>query len=133
METEKIISTSKADYLRGLNYDQGWQMKIAEHLYKKAYEGYASDPSQDWYTYTDAGYRWACLRFGRGDIEGALSVITDLLHQAEGNEAFPKQVEAGCSCSITTRLSSRGRKPTRQYNKTPIIIAGKAGRWLGPV
>ena len=94
METEKVISTSKADYLRGLNYDQGWQMKIAEHLYKKAYEGYASDPSQDWYIYTDAGYRWACLRFGRGDTEGALSVITDLLHQAEGNEAFPKQVEA---------------------------------------
>ena len=94
METEKIISTPKADYLRGLNYDQGWQMKIAEHLYKKAYEGYASDPSQDWYSYTDAGYRWACLRFGRGDTEGALSVITDLLHQAEGNEAFPKQVEA---------------------------------------
>ena len=93
METEKIISTSKADYLRGLNYDQGWQMKIAEHLYKKAYEGYASDPSQDWYTYTDAGYRWACLRFGRGDTECALSVITDLLHQAEGNEAFPKRVE----------------------------------------
>ena len=93
METEKIISTPKADYLRGLNYDQGWQMKIAEHLYKKAYEGYASDPSQDWYTYTDAGYRWACLRFGRGDTEGALSVITDLLHQAEGNEAFPKRVE----------------------------------------
>ena len=94
METEKVISTSKADYLRGLNYDQGWQMKIAEHLYKKAYEGYGSDPSQDWYTYADAGYRWACLRFGRGDTEGALSVITDLLHQAEGNEAFPKQVEA---------------------------------------
>ena len=94
METEKVISTSKADYLRGLNYDQGWQMKIAEHLYKKAYEGYGSDPSQDWYTYADAGYRWACLRFDRGDTEGALSVITDLLHQAEGNEAFPKQVEA---------------------------------------
>ena len=94
METEKIISTPKADYLRGLNYDQGWQMKIAEHLYKKAYEGYASDPSQDWYTYTDAGYRWACLRFGRGDTEGALAVITDLLHQAEGNEAFPIRVES---------------------------------------
>ena len=69
METEKIISTPKADYLRGLNYDQGWQMKIAEHLYKKAYEGYTSDPSQDWYTYTDAGYRWACLRFIRQNEE----------------------------------------------------------------
>lgn len=93
METEKIISTPRADYLRGLVYDQGWQMKIAEQLYKKAYEGYASDPSQDWYSYTDAGYRWACLRLGRGDTEGALSVIADLLHQAEENKAFPKRVE----------------------------------------
>ena len=81
METEKIIRTPEADYKRGLVYDQGWQMKIAEHFYKKAYEGYASDPSQDWYTYADAGYRWACLRFGRGDTGGALSVITDLLHR----------------------------------------------------
>ena len=71
METEKIISTPKADYLRGLNYDQGWQMKIAEHLYKKAYEGYASDPSQDWYTYTDAGYRWACLKATRRSPNGS--------------------------------------------------------------
>ena len=29
METEKIVSTPKADHLRGLVYDQGWQMKIA--------------------------------------------------------------------------------------------------------
>ncbi len=94
METDKIVSTPEADYHRGLAYDQGWQMQIAEQFYKKAYEGYVSDPSQDWYTYTDAGYRWACLRYGRGDIEGALSVITNLLHQAEGNEAFPKKVES---------------------------------------
>lgn len=94
METEKMIIKPEADYHRGLVYDQGWQMRIAEQCYKKAYEGYASNPSQDWYTYADAGYRWACLRFGRGDTEGALSVITDLLHQAEGNEAFPKRVES---------------------------------------
>ena len=46
METEKIVSTPKADHLRGLVYDQGWQMKIAEQFYKKSYQGYASDPSQ---------------------------------------------------------------------------------------
>jgi len=94
IEMEKIISTPRADYLRGLVYDQGWQMKIAEHLYKKAYEGYASEPAQDWYTYADAGYRWAFLRFRRGDTEGALDIITGLLHQAKGNEAFPKRVES---------------------------------------
>ena len=93
METEKMVSTPKADHLRGLVYDQGWQMKIAEQFYKKSYKGYASDPSQDWGSYTDAGYRWAYLRFRRGDTEGALNVVTELLHQAKENEAFPKDQE----------------------------------------
>ena len=90
METEKIVSTPKADHLRGLVYDQGWQMKIAEQFYKKSYQGYTSDPSKDWGTYADAGYRWAYLRFRRGDTEGAMKVTTGLLQQAKGNEAFPK-------------------------------------------
>lgn len=94
MEQAKIIRTAKADQLRGAAYDQGWQMKIAEHFYMKSYQGYASDPSQDWGTYTDAGYRWAFLRFRRGDTEGALNIITELLHLAEGNEAFPKNNES---------------------------------------
>ena len=94
METENIISTPRADYLRGRVYDQGWQMKIAEHFYKKSYQGYAPAPSQDWHTYADAGYRWAYLRFRRGDTEGALNVIDGLLSKAKGNEAFPKGVEA---------------------------------------
>ena len=94
METEKIISKPKADHLRGLVYDQGWQMKIAEQFYKKSYQGYASDPSRDWGTYTDTGYRWAYLRFRRGDSEGAMNVTAELLQQAKGNEEFPKKVEA---------------------------------------
>ena len=94
METEKIVSTPKADHLRGLVYDQGWQMKIAEHYYKKSYQGYVSDPSRDWHSYSDTGYRWAYLRFNRGDTKGAFNVITELLHQAKGNEAFPKDIES---------------------------------------
>ena len=94
METEKIVCTPKADHLRGLVYDQGWQMKIAEQFYKKSYQGYASDPSQDWGSYTDAGYRWACLLFRRGDTEGAMNITTGLLQQAKENEAFPKDQEA---------------------------------------
>ena len=35
MERAKIVSTAKADRLRGLAYDQGWQMRVAEHYYKK--------------------------------------------------------------------------------------------------
>ena len=115
IEAENIIGTSKADYLRGLAYDQGWQMKIAEHYYKKAYESYASDPSQDWYTYTDAGYRLAYLRFRRGDTEGALNVISDLLHQAEGNKAFPKNVE-----SALLMLMAEAQLQLQQYNEAKL-------------
>ena len=94
METAKIVCTPKADHLRGLVYDQGWQMRIAEQFYRKSYQGYASDPSQDWHTYTDAGYRWACLRFRRGDTEGAMDVIAKLLPLAKENESFPKHTES---------------------------------------
>ena len=96
METEKMVSTPKADHLRGLVYDQGWQMKIAEQFYKKSYQGYASDPSQDWGSYTDAGYRWAYLRFRRGDTEGALNVVTELLHQAKETSRSPKIKRLPC-------------------------------------
>ncbi len=87
-------SSAMADYQRALAYDQGWQMKIAEHYYRKAYQGFAQTPAQDWYHYTDAGYRWACLRFRRGDTEGALNVITELLSLAKENKEFPKRVES---------------------------------------
>ena len=87
-------SQAMADYQRALAYDQGWQMKIAEHYYKKAYQGFAQKPTQDWYHYTDAGYRWAYLRFRRGDTEGAMSVTAELLQRAKGNEAVPKTNEA---------------------------------------
>ena len=95
METEKIVTTSKADHLRGLVYDQGWQMKIAEQFYKQAFQGYASDPSKDWGSYTDAGYRWACLRSRRGDTEGALKVITGLLQGQKVYEAVQLDADHG--------------------------------------
>ena len=75
MEQAKTVSTTKADYLRGIAYDAGWKMRIAEHFYKKAYENYVPKTSQDWFDYTDAGYRYAYMHFGRGDTEGALSSL----------------------------------------------------------
>ena len=115
MEQEEIVSPAKADHMRGHGYDAGWQMRIAEHYYKKAYEKYALNPSQDWDSYTDAGYRWACLRFGRGDTEGALNVITGLLPQAKENEAFPKMLEAGllmlmADCQIQLHQNDEARR-----------------------
>ena len=75
-------SSAMADYQRARAYDQGWQMKIAEHYYKKAYQGFAQNAAQDWYHYTDAGYRWAYLRFRRGDTEGAMNVTAEQYDEA---------------------------------------------------
>ena len=115
MEQEEIVSPAKADHMRGLGYDAGWQMRIAEHYYKKAYEKYALNPSQDWDSYTDAGYRWAYLRFGRGDTEGALNVITGLLPQAKETEAFHTMLEAGvlmlmADCQIQLHQNDEARR-----------------------
>jgi AraC-like DNA-binding protein len=115
MEQVKLVSPAKADHMRGLGYDAGWKMRIAEHYYKKAYEKYAFNPSQDWDSYTDAGYRWACLRFGRGDTEGALNVITGLLPQTKENKAFPKRVEAAllmlmADCQIQLHHNAEARR-----------------------
>ena len=95
MEKARIISTAKADNWRAFAYDRGWQRRIAEHYYRKAYEGYRADlKPQNYSSYADAGFRWAYLRSSRGDTEGALGVITDLLGQAEDNQDFPKSTES---------------------------------------
>ena len=105
-------SEAMADYQRALAYDQGWQMKLAEHYYRKAYQGFAQEPAQDWYHYTDAGYRWACLRFRRGDTEGALNTITELLALAKGNKEFPKKIE-----SALLMLMSEVQLQLHQYDE----------------
>ena len=95
MEKARVISTAKADNWRAFAYDRGWKRRIAEHYYRKAHEGYRADLNlQTYASYADAGYRWAYLRSSRGDTEGALDIITDLLGQAEDNEDFPKSTES---------------------------------------
>jgi AraC-like DNA-binding protein len=115
MEQAKTVSTAKADYLRGIAYDAGWKMRIAEHFYKKAYENYVPKTSQDWFDYTDAGYRYAYMHFGRGDTEGALNILAKLLPQAKDNNAFPKIVEASllmlmAECHIQLHQNDEARR-----------------------
>lgn len=115
MEQAQIVNMAMADYLRGHAYDACWQMRIAEHFYKKSYEGYAPDPSQDWYRYTDAGYRWAALLFRRGDTKGALSVTTKLLSQAEENDSFPNDVKGSL-----LMLMSEVQMQLRQFDEARL-------------
>ncbi|MBP5344895.1 MAG: helix-turn-helix domain-containing protein [Bacteroidales bacterium] len=115
MEQAKTVSTAKADYLRGIAYDTGWKMRIAEHFYRKAYENFVPKSSQDWYDYTDAGYRWAYMHFGRGDIEGALDIVTKLLPLAKENEAFPRIIKASllmlmAECHIQLNQNDEARR-----------------------
>lgn len=114
-DVKAAIATAKKDYQRGRDYDEGWQMRLAEHYYRKAYEGYCIDPAQDWFHYGDAGYRWAYLRYSRGDTEGALTVASELLRQIEENKSFPKVVEAGllmlmADCQVQMKQIDEARR-----------------------
>ena len=76
-------------------YDASGQMRVAELYYKKAYETLKDNPSQDWDCYSDTGYRYACMLYQCGDMEGALAVVTEILDKAEGQKDFPATVKAG--------------------------------------
>ncbi len=79
------------DYNQALDYDRHWQVRLAEMYYRKAYEALKKAnedglfPQDDdgqsfsWFLYGDAGYRYAVMRYRRGDTEGAIAVMSDIL------------------------------------------------------
>ena len=78
-----------------LEYDMAGQMRLAELYYRRAYELLKDDPTQAWLIYGDAGYRYACMLHQRGDIEGALTVVNEILDKAEGQKDFPAADRTG--------------------------------------
>ena len=87
---EWMVQADK-DYNQALDYDGKWQVRLAEMYYRKAYEAMKKanedglfprdDDGQSfsWFLYGDAGYRYAVMRYRRGDTEGAIAVMSDLL------------------------------------------------------
>ena len=79
------------DYNQALDYDWKWQVRMAEMYYRKAYEAMKKAneeelfPQDDdgqsfsWFLYGDAGYRYAVMLYRRGDTEGAIAVMSDIL------------------------------------------------------
>jgi len=78
------------DYKLAQEYDGQWQVRLAEMYYRKAYEALdkayeeglfppPNDQSHSWFLYGDAGYRYAVMRYRRGDTEGAIALMGDLL------------------------------------------------------
>ena len=87
---EWLVQANK-DYNQALDYDGKWQVRLAEMYYRKAYEALKKAheeglfPQDDegqsfsWFLYGDAGYRYAVMRYRRGDTEGAIAVMSDIL------------------------------------------------------
>lgn len=78
------------DYKLAQDYDGQWQVRLAEMYYRKAYEALkkanedglfppADDQSYSWFLYGDAGYRYAVMLYRRGDTEGAIGLMSDIL------------------------------------------------------
>ena len=78
------------DYKQAVDYDGQWQVRLAEMYYRKAYEALkkanedglfppADDQSYSWFLYGDAGYRYAVMLYRRGDTEGAIALLSDIL------------------------------------------------------
>ena len=94
-EMSEAVRTAHHQLEAGKQYDLlRNQMRIAELYYGKSYETLKDDPSQSWATFAEAGYRYACLLSQRGDMEGALAVVGDMLKKAEGHDDFPGTVKA---------------------------------------
>ena len=78
-----------------LECDKAEQIRRAELCYRKAYDLLKDNPSQDWTSYGDAGYRYASLLYQRGDTEGALAIVNEMLNKAEGQKDFPATPKTG--------------------------------------
>ena len=72
------ISDPMADLLRANVYDDAGKKRASEHYYKRSYEGW-TDPPEDWDAYLASAYGLSTLRMLRGELEGALTVLTEAL------------------------------------------------------
>ncbi len=78
------------DYLyRGMEFDSQKKIRLAELYYKKAYETLDNDPAQEWTCYAGAGYRYAYMLRERGDMDGAVTVLSDILSKVEETGEIP--------------------------------------------
>ncbi len=88
-EPSASLKEARLDYNRGLEYDQAWQFRLAEVYYGKVYRTMKENPAEDWWLYGEAGFRYAHLLSERGDLEGAVAVLGEVLARAQENEEFP--------------------------------------------
>lgn len=89
IKPSESLKEARQDYNRGLEYDQAWQFRLAEVYYGKVYRTMKENPAEDWWLYGEAGFRYAHLLSQRGDLEGAVAVLGEVLARAQEDEGFP--------------------------------------------
>ena len=114
-----------------LEYDKAGQMRLAELYYKRAYELLEDNPLQDWLVYGDAGYRYACILYQRGDIEVALTVVNDILDKAEDQKDFPTTVRTGllslmAQCQLHLAMPEAAKHTfAKAYENELTVLSGE--------
>ncbi len=112
-----------------LEYDKAGQMRLAELYYKNAYELMHDNPSQDWLAYGDAGYRFACLCYQRGDMEGALAVVGEIFRRAESQDDFPAAIKTGlfslmAQCQLHLAMPEAAKQTFAKAYENELSVSG---------
>ena len=129
-ELTETVWTARHNLEVGLEYDnQRHQMRLAELYYRKAYETLKDDPSQAWDVYAEAGYRYACLLYQRGDMEGALTVVNEMLDKAEGQKDFPTTDRTGllslmAQCQLHLAMPEAAKQTFDKAYQNELTVLG---------
>ena len=112
-----------------LECDKAEQIRRAELCYRKAYDLLKDDPSQDWIAYGDAGYRYASLLYQRGDTEGALAIVNEMLNKAEGQKDFPATPKTGllslmAQCQLHLSMPEAAKQTFAKAYENELSVLG---------
>ncbi|MCR4920460.1 MAG: hypothetical protein K5945_01955 [Bacteroidaceae bacterium] len=127
------INTAIGCLNEGLVYDEAGQMRLAELFYKKAYEMFLDEPSQNWDLYAEAGYRYACMRYQRGDMEGTLAVVSEVLDKVEGQKLFPAASKSGllslmAQCQMHLAMPEAAKQTFAKVYQNQLTVLGGENR-----
>lgn len=82
LEASGVLSSARADFIRGVSYDRMRHVKVGEQYYAKVYE--TADPEKEgWDFYLEAASRLSQLRMTMSDYKGSIAVATDMLERAK--------------------------------------------------
>ena len=82
LEASGVLTSARADFIRGISYDRMRHVKVGEQYYAKVYE--TADPEKEgWDFYMNAASRLSQLRMTMSDYKGSIAVATDMLERAK--------------------------------------------------